>query len=239
MLLDNVMNNPAVPADPIPAPIPEPVPAPAPTPDPTPEQVAPTTPVEPVEPATSEPAQPADPQYRLPGQYSDTSEVEWLRQNYAQALNQIQAYRQKTEEFELASLTDEERAVEQFKREKAEWSQQMDAWRQQQAVAEWRTYYQQFVDDPDQLASQADVVQMGHQVLSNLHKQLSQAQEELIALKKAGQPPKQPIPPVTTNAAGGSPSTKTIRDLMSDTKEFERLLRKAEMGQLADGDIPS
>lgn len=248
MILEEVLNNNPAPAgQPVEPPVEPPAPPaeppaepPAAPPDQPPAQ--PEPPAEPpVEPPTEPPAQPeppAEPQYRLPGQYDQMDEAEWLRQNYANALNQNAALRQQLEQFELEGLDDTEREREVLRREQEQLRQQMESIQQQQAVTDWRRYYSQFADNPGSLAEFADPVEMGHSVLVSLAERLRKAQEELSALKQAAQSPATPPPPVTTNSSGAN-GQRTFADLIANPKEYERLLRKAQSGQLEDGDIPS
>lgn len=231
MLLDDIMNTPPVePAGPeVPAAPAEPV-----VPEVPAAPVVPEVPAAPAEPA---PAQPEEPNYYLPGQQGPMDEVDWLRRNYANSLNQIAALQQQVDAFQFEGLDDGERAAEELRRKQAQLEQQMQMFQQQQALQSWQQYYSQFTDDPDTLATQPDVVQMGHAVLTNLDRKLRQTLAELEALKVAAQPATQAAPPVTQG--GGSPKTHlTLRDLIADPKAYERLMRKAQLGQLAGSDIP-
>jgi hypothetical protein len=250
-ILDSLIHPSTTTSGELPVPSDPPAAAPA-TADPTPVDTTSQAPVDPAVPAavdttpapapattTPEPAPvDGDKNFRLPGQYSDTDETEWLRQNYAQALNQLSEARQRLDNLELEGLSDAEREVETFRREKAQWQHQFEQMREQQAIADWRNYYSQFVDNPNDLLSQGDTVNMGHHVLTNLHKQLSQAKKDLEALKKAAQPPSNTAPPVTTNAGGGGSPARSFADLINNPAEYERILRKAQTGQLGNGDIP-
>ena len=200
---------------PAPEPTPEPEPAPEPEPEPEPEPQAP----------------------RLPGQQHDVDEAEWLRQQYAAALNQQAQLRQKLEAFELEGLSEGEKERELFRREQEAWRAQMQQFQEAQAVTEWRQYYKQFASNPAVLDTQGDVVQMGHAVLTDLAEQSRQLKKELETLKKAGSKPAS-VPPVTTNTGGGA-VYKGFSDLATNPKKMAELMRKAEMGLLTDSDIPS
>lgn len=247
MLLEDVMNNtPVVELTPEPQPVsPNPAQPTEPT-EPT-QGTEPTEPTEPTQPqqteqqpaapATQEPAD-SEPEFRLPGQQDQqVDEVDWLRQHYAQSLNQIATLQQQVNEFQLAGLDDEERTTEELRLHQQQLEQQLQQFQQAQAFSGWQRYYSQFIDNPQELEGMQDVVQMGHHVLTSLNKQLRQATKELEALKTASQPSTTPVPPIVTG--GGTPAPqRTMTDLTYNPKEFERLMDKARQGLLTGEDIP-
>lgn len=205
-----------------------------PTPTPQPTQ-APVTPAPAPAPAPEPVKAPA---FAMPGSFSQPEdELAWLRQNYAQAMNTVAEMRGQLQDWELAGLDEQEKERALFERQKTEWQQQMDTWRNQQALGEWRTYFSQFPaasEAAQVMSTMTDPVQMTHTMMVDLATQVDALKKENAALKSAagGQTPG---PPVTTGGQGGQAS-RTLFQM--SRQEREALMRKARLGLLTDADVP-
>ncbi|MHC4278092.1 MAG: hypothetical protein ACYSTI_12335 [Planctomycetota bacterium] len=223
--------------NPNPAPAVEPEPVTSPAPVPTPEGDEPTPPV------STEPTPPTEPipepepvEFNLPGDWKPQTaeEIDWYKQNYAKTATELADARRQIEEYQLSGLDDDEAAMEKFNRDRKNWQNEVDTWRQQQAVQQWGEYYAQFTDSPDEIKRMNDPIQMGHTVITELHQQLQKANAEIVALKKVVSTPSEG-PPVTTGGVGTA-GVRSLFELSPD--ERDKLMRKARMGQMKDGDIP-
>lgn len=183
----------------------------------------------PAEPVAPEP----EPQFRLPGQEDMSDrELTWFRQQYGSAMEAIQQYRQKLEEYELAGMDEEE--VKQYKaqQEYHQLRQEVDALRMERATEQWRDYYRQFAPSGVDLIREQNPVNMQHQVLTNLHTKVQALEKENAALKKAlsGQPKGTPV----TTGGSGAPQPSSLWDLNQTKEQREEIFRQAKMGLLGD-----
>jgi hypothetical protein len=180
----------------------------------------------------------------LPGQPTQTrdyspQEVTALQQYVQQAAAQMQQYQQQLQQYQMAELSDEERAQAQVRQQSDQLSQreaQLNDW---YARNQWYQYYNKWV--PEGTIQGDDPVAWQHSALAHLYesnetmkRENAKLTKEVEALRKATQAT--PAPKVSTQ--GGAPVLKKALWDMS-WEEMTALKDAALLGQVGPDDYPS
>lgn len=181
------------------------------------------------EPAGEPEPKPAETRIDRPGKISQAEQqLNWYKQNYAQAMEALQGYQARIDEIELAGLDEDEREKAQLQREMERLQGQMEEVRMEKATEQWRGYYQQFAPKDADLSATNNPIEMQHATLVSLFNERDELAKQVKALERAVQKQK-PGKPVSSGAASPPPSSG-LWSLDQTPEQMEETFRRAKLG---------